>query len=100
MRTESHGETLLLTDIPSLTATNARHLKELAHGTLTPAHKVVEVDLAIASVLDSEGLGALISIHKTMCGRQGAVHLLNPNPFVEELIRLLRLDQLLPTVRR
>jgi anti-anti-sigma regulatory factor len=100
MRTETHGETLFITDIPSLTADNSRLLKELAHARLTPEHRVVEVDLSAARILDSEGLGALISIHKTMCGQQGRVCLLNPTPFIEELVKLLRMDQLLPTVRR
>lgn len=100
MRTQSTGQTLTITGLTSLTAENARLFKELTHGTLTPDHRVVEVDLSLARVLDSEGLGALISIHKQMCTQQGAVHLLNPNSFVEELIHLLRLDQLLPTVRR
>jgi anti-anti-sigma factor len=99
MRTETHAQTLLLTDIPSLTAANCRLLKELAHATLTPEHRVVDVDLSAARVLDSEGLGALISIHKTMCERHGQVRLLNPTPFIEELVKLVRLDQLLPTVR-
>lgn len=100
MRTETRGETLFITDIPSLTADNARLLKELAHSTLLPAHRVVEVDLSKARILDSEGLGALISIHKTMCGQQGQVRLVNPTPFVEDLVKLLRMDQLLPSVRR
>ena len=36
MRTETHGETLFITDIPSLTADNSGLLKELAHARLTP----------------------------------------------------------------
>lgn len=100
MRTETRGETLFITDIPSLTADNARLLKELAHSTLLPGHRVVEVDLSKARILDSEGLGALISIHKTMCSQQGQVCLVNPTPFVEDLVKLLRMDQLLPSVRR
>ena len=100
MRTETHGETLFITDIPSLTADNARLLKELAHSTLTPNHRVVEVDLSAARVLDSEGLGALVSIHKTMCAQNGRVSLLNPTPFVAELVKLLRMDQILPIVNR
>ena len=99
MRTETHGPTLLLTDLPSLTAANSRHFKELTHATLTPEHRVVDVDLSAARILDSEGLGALISIHKTMCARQGQVRLLNPTPVIEELVKLVRLDQLLPTIR-
>lgn len=100
MRTETHGETLFITDIPNLTADNARLLKELAHSTLTPNHWVVEVDLSAARVLDSEGLGALVSIHKTMCAQNGRVSLLNPTPFVAELVKLLRMDQILPIVHR
>jgi anti-anti-sigma regulatory factor len=100
MRTETHGEVLLVTELSSLTADNARYFKELTCGTLKPEHRVVEVDVSAARVLDSEGLGALISVHKRMCEQEGCIRLLNPTPFVEELIVLLRLSAILPTVRR
>lgn len=99
MHTETHGETLLLTDIPSLTSANGRHFKELAQASLKPEHRCVEVDLSVARFMDSEGLGALISVHKTMCSRAGCVRLRNPTTFVVDLLKLLRLDGLFPVVQ-
>ena len=76
MRTENLGDTLRITDIPTLTSDTYKPFKEYAHGALLPTHKVVEVDLGSARSLDSDGIGALISVHKAICDRGGRVRLL------------------------
>jgi anti-sigma B factor antagonist len=52
------------------------------------------VDLRAVTMLDSSGLGALISAYRTMDGRVAVV--LNPaNRTVREVLRLTRIDRLL-----
>lgn len=100
MRTESRGDTLLITDIPTLTSDTSRPFKEYAHGALRAEHTCVEVDLSHARTVDSEGLGALISVHKAMCNRAGQVRLLQPAPLIADMFKLLKLDHLFQIVPR
>jgi anti-sigma B factor antagonist len=100
MRVEKSGETLLITDIPTLTSDTSRTFKEFVHNSLGPEHKVVEVDLATARSVDSNGLGALISIHKALCSRGGRVILLHPSPLIAEMFQLLQLDKIFEIVPR
>ena len=100
MRTEKLGDTLLVTDIPTLTSDTSRAFKEYVHGALGPEHKVVKVDLGAARSVDSNGLGALISIHKTMCGRGGRVVLLHPSPLIAEMFELLQLHKIFEIIHR
>jgi anti-sigma B factor antagonist len=50
--------------------------------------------------LDSCGLGALISLHKTACTRNGAVRLLNPTPPVQQILELTRLHRVFEIVKK
>ena len=100
MRTESRGDTLFITDIPTLTSDTSRPFKEYAHGALRAEHKCVEVDLSHARTVDSEGIGALISVHKAMCSRGGQVRLFHPAPLVADMFKLLNLDHLFQIIPR
>ena len=46
------------------------------------------------------GLGALISLHKTTCTRNGLVRLLNPTPPVQQLLDLTRMHRIFEIVKR
>ena len=100
MRTEKLGDTLLVTEIPTLTSDNSRAFKEYVHGALGPEQKVIKVDLGAARSVDSNGLGALISIHKTMCSRGGRVILLHPSALIAEMFELLQLHKIFEIVPR
>ena len=100
MRTEKIGTTLLVTDLPTLTSDNSRAFKDFVRGALGPEHILVEVDLGAARSVDSNGLGALISVHKTLCGRGGRVRLLHPTPLINEMFQLLQLDKIFEIVPR
>lgn len=99
MRTQTDGAVLLVRDIRNLGATNAALFKEVAQAGLTGAHRVLEVDLTEAEFVDSEGLGALVALHKRMCMVHGCVRLLRPRPMVLQLLELTRLDGLFEIVR-
>jgi anti-anti-sigma factor len=53
----------------------------------------VELDLSKVRFLDSNGISALISIHKTMCKRGGKLRLLKPTPAVSQILHLLSLNE-------
>jgi anti-sigma B factor antagonist len=95
MLSEAKGEVLTVTDLPRLTAEDVALFKELVRATLADHHRVVEVDLSGARTLDSEGVGALIAVHKRMRERDGALRLKGPTPFVRQLLLLLKLDRIL-----
>ena len=100
MRTEKHGGMLCITDIPTLTSDNCGPFKEYVHGALLPEHQIVQVDLSRARTVDSDGIGALLSVHKAICARGGRVRLLHPAPLTAELFKLLQLDQIFEIIPR
>jgi len=100
MRTENRGDTLWITDIQTLTSDTYKPFKEYAHGALLPEHRFVEVDLSRSRSLDSDGIGALISVHKAICDRGGRVRLFRPEPLVAELFKILKLDHLFEIIPR
>jgi anti-anti-sigma factor len=93
MKTRTQGDTLIITDFSELNTTNATWLQDLFRQSLQPAHKVVELDLSKVRFLDSNGISALISIHKVMCKRSGKVRLSNPMPAVSQILQLLSLNE-------
>ena len=100
MQTEKRGDTLCITDIPTLTSDNSGPFREYVHGALLPEYKVVQVDLSRARTVDSDGIGALVSVHKAICTRGGHVRLLHPAPLTAEMFKLLQLDQIFEIIPR
>jgi anti-sigma B factor antagonist len=76
-----------------LNTTNATWLQDLVRQSLERDHKIVELDLSKVRFLDSNGISALISIHKTMCKRGGKLRLLKPTPAVSQILHLLSLNE-------
>ncbi|MFM1943621.1 MAG: hypothetical protein RI897_2603 [Verrucomicrobiota bacterium] len=99
MRTEARGEVLEVVGLTRLTAEDVALFKELVAATLGEHHRVVQVDLGQVTGMDSEGIGALISVHKRMRERGGVMRLSRPSPFVIQLLQLLKLDKVLEVVR-
>jgi anti-sigma B factor antagonist len=102
MKTKHDGETLHISDIPELTAANSHVVREEIRAALPTPLKAIEIDLSQTSFVDSCGLGALIAVYKTACGRNGGVtvRLLNPTPPVQQLFELTRLHCLFEIARR
>jgi anti-sigma B factor antagonist len=95
MHTETRQDALIVTGFSRLTADNVALFRDLVRATLTQQHQRVEVDLAAVTVIDSDGVGAIIAVHKTIRERGGGVRLLNPQPQILQLVQLLRLDRIL-----
>lgn len=98
LHTETRGDTLLVTGLTRLTSENAVLFRDLIRATLNAGHRSVDIDLTRVNVVDSDGMGALISVHKRMRERDGLVRLLHPTSFVGQTLRLLKLDNILEIV--
>ena len=99
MTTETRGDALIVTGLDRLSATNANWFKELTCSKLAETHRFVEVDLARVAFIDSDGLGALISVKKRLAARDGQLRLLRPQPPVEQLLRMLHLEQVFDLIQ-
>jgi len=100
MRTHSQGDTLTVTGLERLTSENADYFKTLTNSQLGNHHTAVEVDLSQTTMVDSFGLGALVSVHKRLCQRNGRLRLLNPQPQVKAVLELLKMNEILEIVHR
>jgi anti-sigma B factor antagonist len=98
MKTTLQGDTLVLSEIADLSAANAGAFREQARSSLQPGHRVLDVDLSQTRFLDSSGLGALITLHKTMCGRDGRLRVIRPAPQVLQILELTRLHRVFEIV--
>jgi anti-sigma B factor antagonist len=94
MKTETRGDTLVVSGVHNLGADQAPYLRELVGSALLPEQRCIEVDLADTTFIDSEGLGALVSVHKLVASRGGIVRLPGARPAIRELFRLTRLDRI------
>ena len=85
--------------VRELSAANANTFRDRVRGALADRLKNIEIDLSQTAFLDSCGLGALISLHKTACTRSGTVRLRNPRPPVQHILELTRLHRVFEIVQ-
>lgn len=100
MKIFSAGTILCIADVNELSATTAPALRDSFRAALKPETSAVEIDLSDTKFLDSSGLGALISIQKTMATRQGSICVVNPTSTVVQVLELTRLHRVIEVVRR
>ncbi len=100
MKVQTNGETLNVSGVKELGASNSNSFRDQVRAALTEAQKFIEIDLSQTNFVDSCGLGALISLHKTICGRNGLVRLLNPTPPVQQILELTRMHRIFEIVKR
>jgi anti-sigma B factor antagonist len=98
MKVETQGETLNVSGIKELGAANSQTFRDEVRGALGERQKNIEIDLSETMFVDSCGLGALISLHKTTCNRNGTVRLLNPTPPVQQILELTRMHRIFEIV--
>ena len=94
MKMEAHGDTLRVTGLTELDASNSTDVCSRVRAALHASQKHIEIDLSQTAFLDSCGLGALIALHKTACSRAGSVRLVSPLPPVQEVLKLTRLGRI------
>lgn len=89
-----------VTGLAELVAANAAQVRDDIRNALPPGVTILDLDLSSVTFLDSSGLGALISLHKTMRSRNGTVRLINPAPNVRQILELTRLHRVFEIVTR
>lgn len=100
MKVQNNGEIICISGIKELAAANANAFRDQVRASMTDTHKFIEIDLSETMFLDSCGLGALISLHKTVCARNGLVRLVNPTPPVQQILELTRMHRIFEIVKR
>jgi anti-sigma B factor antagonist len=98
MKVQAQGETLNVSGIKELGAANSQLFRDEVRGALGDEQKNIEIDLSETMFVDSCGLGALISLHKATCNRNGTVRLLNPTPPVQQILELTRMHRIFEIV--
>ena len=95
-------DTVSIGDIPELGAANAQTFRDQVRAALPKTLKAIEIDFSQTRFVDSCGLGALISLHKTACNYNGGVvmRLINPRPQVQQLFELTRMHRIFEIVKR
>ena len=94
MHLTTHQNTLQVQGLEYLSATNAAAFKAAVRPRVDPGHPVVELDCSMVRFIDSEGLGALISIHRTATAHDGKVRLIHTSPLVRKLIEMIHFDEI------
>lgn len=87
------ARTSVVSGLQELVAANATQMRDAIRAALPPTCVQLDLDLSTLTFLDSSGLGTLISLHKTLRSRNGAVRLLKPAPNVRQILELTRLHR-------
>jgi len=99
IKVQIQGDTLNVGGVKELSAANANQFKDKVRAALKDSLKNIQIDLSQAVFLDSCGLGALISLHKTVCTRNGVVRLCNPAPPVLQILELTRMHRVFEVLK-
>jgi anti-sigma B factor antagonist len=99
MNVATLGTTLTVGGLRELNATNASAFRDSVRNALSPEIRQVDLDFSETQFLDSSGLGALISIHKSLTGRDGQVRVVNPTAPVLQILELTRMHRIFEIVR-
>jgi len=94
MKFEINTDTLRVSGVERLGAQNAGAFRTSVDQAFTSEQKNIDIDLSETTFMDSCGLGAIVSLHKTAANRQGNLRLLNPQPPIRQILELTRMDQL------
>ena len=98
MKLEKLGDTLRVSAIKQLGAVNATEFRDWVRQSLADDLRNIEIDLSQTTYLDSCGLGALVALHKTACNRAGKLRLLGPQPSVQQILELTRMDHIFEVI--
>jgi anti-sigma B factor antagonist len=102
MEIQRRNGTLSINGLRELSAVNARSFRTGVMAGLAPELKAIDIDLSNAGLVDSCGLGALVSLYKATndCNPSGSitVRLLHPQPPVQQLFELTRMHHLFEIV--
>lgn len=98
MKIELLGNTMRISAVEQLGAVNADEFRDWVRKALAAETRDIEIDLSHMTYLDSCGLGALVTLHKAACSRAGKLRLLAPQPSIQQLLELTRMDRVFEVV--
>jgi anti-sigma B factor antagonist len=99
MKILHQGNTLLVSGLTELNATNAGSFRDSVRAALTPQIINLDVDLSETRFLDSSGLGALIALHKTVAANKGTLRVIKPTATAQQILELTRLHRVFEIVK-
>src|SRR5438445_10045112 len=99
MKLQTNGDTLRISSLKELNATNANTFRDEARAAFTSGQRHIEIDLSQTATVDSCGLGALVALHKTVSHHGGALRLLNPTPAVQQILELTRMHRIFEVIK-
>lgn len=86
-------QTLRVSDVTELTAGTSREIKDRTRLSFVQELNNIDFDASTLAFLDSNGLGALISMQKLASERGGRFRLLKPSEQVIQTLKLVQLDR-------
>ena len=95
MKTQANGDVLMVMELERLDGVNSNFVKEIVKTRLREDQRIVEIDCAKVKSIDSEGLGALVSINKLVAPRNGLVRLNKVQPLIRGFLELVKFHQFL-----
>jgi anti-sigma B factor antagonist len=99
MKIQLQGNTLLISGLTELNATNAGGFRDSVRAALTPQITNLDVDLSETRFLDSSGLGALIALHKSVTANKGVLRIVKPTSTAQQILELTRLHRVFEIVK-
>ncbi len=98
MHFETIDNALHVTGLAELNSAGAATFRDEIRGALKANHQRIDLDFSKTRFVDSSGLGALIAVHKTLCGQGGNLRILNPTPQVRQILELTRMHRIFEVV--
>ncbi len=87
-------ETMKVEGLTRISAENYREVIDSVRARLPTKAKVIEVNLAKVSFIDSQGLSALIALKKTIGANNGRIVLVEPTRVVEQILEITQLNRI------
>ena len=94
-RTDTDNETVLKIE-GTLDAVTAPELRSVVDDLVTEGRKEVTLDLAALRLIDSSGVGVIVSLFKRVRANGGQVRITGLRDQPRAIFRLLRLDRVFP----
>ncbi|MBI1178379.1 STAS domain-containing protein [bacterium] len=87
-------ETLKVEGLTRISAENYREVIDSVRARLPQQAKLIEVNLAEVSFIDSQGLSALIALKKSIGANGGRIVLIRPTRVVEQILEITQLNRI------
>jgi anti-sigma B factor antagonist len=94
MRLTIQGDTLVIHGLHELNSANADDFRDQIRSIFSDGLRNIDIDLSQATFMDSCGLGALISLHRSAFSRSGLVRLRDPGTQVRQMLELTRMRRI------